>query len=339
EHIELLSGIHQALKQALPEVGTGYAAKLRAETIQADPRSRLIAVAGHTLEKTTAFSLTYEAEPLDSWRALVERPDLDLVIVANINRDHGAIARAALQAGKHVVVEYPLSLEVAEAESLIDLATTQGKLLHVEHIELLSGIHQALKQALPEVGTAFYARYATITPQHPAPERWTYHTEQFGFPLIAALSRIHRLTDIFGPVASVSCQNQVWPTVATSSSPYYKACICSAQLRFKTNLIADVVYGKGETFWQASRILEIQGDRGALIFDGDQGILIQGEQTLPIDTGSRRGLFAKDTGMILDHLLNQAPLYVRPQASLEALKVADAARRSAETGQTILMPA
>ncbi|HEY9710783.1 MAG TPA: Gfo/Idh/MocA family oxidoreductase, partial [Oculatellaceae cyanobacterium] len=91
-------------------VGTGFTAKLRAEKLQADERSRLVAVSGHTLEKTQEFALTHNALAVDSWQELVEHPDLDLVIICTINRDHGAIAHAALNAGKHVVVEYPLSL-------------------------------------------------------------------------------------------------------------------------------------------------------------------------------------------------------------------------------------
>ena len=187
-------------------VGTGYAAKLRAEAIQADSRSQLVAVVGHDLARTTTFCETYEAEALTSWQALLDHDQIDLVVIATVNRDHGAIAQAALQAGKHVVVEYPLSLDVAEAEALMALAKAQGKLLHVEHIELLGGLHQALVKSLPQIGAVFYARYATINPQRPAPQKWTYQPELFGFPFMGATSRIHRLTDLIGKVATVSCQ-------------------------------------------------------------------------------------------------------------------------------------
>ena len=316
-------------------VGTGFAAKLRAETLQADSRSHLVAVSGHTFEKTKEFAHTHEASAVDSWQQLVEHPDLDLVIICTINRDHGAIARAALDAGKHVVVEYPLCLDPSEAESLIALAQAKGKLLHVEHIELLGGLHQALRQSLPEIGNTFYARYVTITPQRPAPKRWTYHQEIFGFPLSAALSRIHRLTDLFGDVASVSCQSRFWE----ASSEYYTACLCSAQLRFTNGLIAEVTYGKGEAFWQGLRNFEVHGEQGTLVFEGDQGTLVRGEERTAIDVAGRRGLFVKDTGMVLDYLIEGTPLYVSATDSCYALKVADAARQSAETGKAISLSA
>ena len=311
-------------------VGTGFAAKLRAEALQSDSRSRLVAVSGHAPEKTQEFARNHEAIALDSWQQLIEHPDLDLVFICTINRDHGAIAQAALEAGKHVVVEYPLSLDPVEAESLIALAEAKSKLLHVEHIELLGGLHQALRQALPKIGNPFYARYITIMPQHPAPRRWTYHPEQFGFPLSGALSRIQRFTDLFGDVATVSCQSRFW-----EASDYYTACLCTAQLRFTNDLIAEVTYGKGEVFWQGLRNFEVHGEQGTLVFEGDQGSLIRGEERIPIEVGGRRGLFGKDTAMVLDYLVEGTPLYVSAAASLYALKVADAARQSVERKQAI----
>ena len=55
--------------------------------------------------------------------------------------------------------------------------------------------------------------------------------------------------------------------------------------------------------------------------------------------GSRRGLFAKDIAMVLDHLTIGTPLYVTPEASLYSLKVADAAQQSAASGNTIKIDA
>jgi biliverdin reductase len=316
-------------------VGTGYAAKVRAEAFGADARSQLVAIAGRTPFRTTEFSQPYGAEPMESWTDLVQRPDLDLIVISTINSEHGAIARCALEAGKHVVVEYPLALHLAEAEALATLAAAQRKLLHVEHIELLSGIHLALRATLPQIGVPFYVRYSNLNPQHPAPTKWTYQPESFGFPLVGAVSRIHRLTNLFGEVKTVSCRSRYWGREGLPSP--YMACLCTAQLHFASGLIAEVIYGKGEAFWQAERHLTIHGERGAIAIDGEEGRLIQGEISHPLEIGSRRGLFARDTAMVLDHLSLNTPLYVSVLESLYALKVADAAQRSAETGQTVVV--
>lgn len=313
-------------------VGTGYTAARRAEALAEDGRAHLVAVTGHVPEKTAAFSRTYGVASLNSWQELVNLAEVDLVAICTINRDHGAIAGAALAAGKHVVVEYPLALELTEAEAAIALAKSQNKLLHVEHIELLGGLHQTLRQHLSEIGPVSYARYTTFNPQHPAPRRWTYHREMFGFPLSAALSRLHRLTDLFGTVAAVSCQSRYWDA---PEHGYFSACLCSAQLRFSNGLMADITYAKGETVWQSCRTLELHGDEGSLIFVGEEGVLVRGEKKTPIAVASRRGLFAQDTKMVLDCLLEGKPLYVTADASLYALKVADAALQSAKIGKTI----
>ncbi|AOY81764.1 Gfo/Idh/MocA family oxidoreductase [Moorena producens JHB] len=314
-------------------VGTGFAAKLRAQTLQTDSRSHLVAVCGHTPAKTQDFAETHGTTVVDSWQQLVEHPELDLVFISTINRDHGTIARAALNAGKHVVTEYPLSLDPKDAESLITLANAKGKLLHVEHIELLGGLHQALRQSLPKIGEPVYARYVTIAPKHPAPRGWTFNLELFGFPFIAALSRIHRFTDLFGEVASVYCQSQFWD----AADQYFTACLCNAQLRFTCGLIADITYGKGEMFWQRLRNFEVHGNQGTLLFEGDQGNLIKAEETKPIEVAGRRGLFLKDTAMVIDHLVKGTPLYVSTVDSCYTLKVADGLRESAATGHAIAL--
>src|ERR1700693_731568 len=59
--------------------------------------------------------------------------DVDAVILATPVRTHYTLARAALLAGKHVLVEKPLTADVAEAEELIAVAQRMGRTLMVGH--------------------------------------------------------------------------------------------------------------------------------------------------------------------------------------------------------------
>lgn len=313
-------------------VGTGYAAKKRAETLNHDSRVELLQVTGNTPEKIAEFCQTFSMTGVDSWQELVNHPELDLIVICTINCDHGKVARAAIEANKHVVIEYPLALDPQEASAIMALAQANNKLLHVEHIELIGGIHQTLRQYLPEIGNVFYARYTTIAPKHPAPRRWNYHRQMWGFPLSAALSRVHRLTDILGNVAQVSCQSRYWDA---PEGDYFTACLCNAQLRFVNGAIAEISYGKGDIFWHGYRHLEIHGDKGTISFMGEKGSLIRGKEIINLPVKGRRGLFAQDTAMVLDNLTSGTALYVKPQASLYALQVADAARRAADSNQIV----
>jgi biliverdin reductase len=313
-------------------VGTGFAAKVRGQSLLAEPRASLVAMGGNDIGRTAAFAagLGVDVTCLH-WRELVRLPELDLVFVCSRNSEHAAVVKAALERGKHVVVEYPLALSYAEGKELVELARQNDLFLHVEHIELLGSLHQTLKEYVDRLGEVHYARYSTIFHQDPAPRKWTFSRVEFGFPLIAALSRLHRFTDLFGSVATVSCQHDEWG----GEGDYYDTCLTTAQLRFSNGTIGEVVYGKGTGLWLESRKFEIQGSRGALVFEGEKGALIESGKTTPLELSSRRGLFAKDTTMILDFLESNQPLYVRVEDSLATLQVADAAERSSLTKETV----
>jgi biliverdin reductase len=106
-------------------------------------------------------------------------------------------------------------------------------------------------------------------------------------------------------------------------------------LRFKNGLIGEITYGKGENYKVANRTFEIYGTQGKLVFEGEKGVVIKENESKPLEVGSRCGLFAQDTNLVLEHLFNHKPLYIPCRASLYALKVAEAAFQSSQTGQTI----
>lgn len=58
-------------------------------------------------------------------------PRLDVVVIASPNDTHAPLARAALEAGKHVVVDKPFALDLAQARSLAAIAQQQGRVLSV----------------------------------------------------------------------------------------------------------------------------------------------------------------------------------------------------------------
>jgi len=316
-------------------IGTGFVAKLRVQALLADSRVAGVAVAGRSRDRSAEFCAAVGGEPVDGWRSLLADPEIKAVFVASVNGGRGALIRSLLEGDRHVVTEYPLALDPIEAAGLIDLAAARGRLLHVEHIELLGGVHRSLKTNIKRLGSVAYGRYCTIAPRSPAPEKWTYAPELFGFPLVGALSRLHRLVDVLGPVASVAATVRYGPEPVAD---YYRTVWCAAQLRFGSGAIAEVLYAKGEGVGPGERRLEMRGDRGALIYDGDAGRWIGPEGTeeaLPVE--GRRGLFAVDTAAAIAAIVEGKPLYVSPQESLYTLQVADAARRSAETGRAIAL--
>ncbi len=75
-------------------------------------------------------------------------PEIDLVVIATPTATHFDMARRALEAGKHVVVDKPVAVTVAEAEALIELAERVGRRLSVFQSRRWDGDFVALRETI-----------------------------------------------------------------------------------------------------------------------------------------------------------------------------------------------
>lgn len=109
---------------------------------------------------------------------LLQRDDIDLVVIATPNHLHAQQIGAALRAGKHVVVDKPLCLHAAEADLLIALARERGRMLTVFHNRRWDSDFLTLAQLVNDgrLGAlnAFHARWDRFRPT--VADRWREHT-------------------------------------------------------------------------------------------------------------------------------------------------------------------
>lgn len=70
----------------------------------------------------------------ESYDAMLANPEIDLVDICNPTDQHPAFALAALNAGKHVLVEKAIALQPAQADEMLAAAKAAGKLLMVAHV-------------------------------------------------------------------------------------------------------------------------------------------------------------------------------------------------------------
>jgi predicted dehydrogenase len=102
--------------------GTGFIGAVHARSARL-AGARLAGVAASTPERSAQAAERMGAERgFESAEALAEAPDVDVVHVCTPNHLHLPIAEAALAAGKHVICEKPLAVDVAGARRLTDLA-------------------------------------------------------------------------------------------------------------------------------------------------------------------------------------------------------------------------
>src|SRR5438105_11648831 len=87
----------------------------------------LKAVCGRDGDKVRAFARQWGFESAETdWRALVARPDIDLIDIASPNDTHAEIAIAAARAGKMVMCEKPLGRNSREAEAMVAAVEAAG---------------------------------------------------------------------------------------------------------------------------------------------------------------------------------------------------------------------
>jgi predicted dehydrogenase len=108
-------------------VGCGLIGRKRANALGA----RVAACADVDLERARALADQFGAHASSDWRDVVHRKDIDVVIVATFNGLLAEICIAALDAGKHVLVEKPAARNVIELDAIIESQRRSGKLVRV----------------------------------------------------------------------------------------------------------------------------------------------------------------------------------------------------------------
>src|SRR5688500_7094220 len=111
-------------------IGYGFAGRtFHAPLIQSVPGLSLALVASRDADKVRANLPDMEVvgDPLQA----ATDPRVGLVVIASPNHTHAPLARAALTAGKHVVVDKPFTLDLREARELVSLAGRHGRVLSV----------------------------------------------------------------------------------------------------------------------------------------------------------------------------------------------------------------
>jgi len=162
-------------------IGTGSISRTHADALQSVRETQILAVASRSQTNAGMFA-QWKGVPdaYDDYRRILERSDIDAVIVAFPNKAHAPIALEALQAGKHVLLEKPLCLTLDEADRLIAASTESGRILMYAEELCFVPRFVRLKELLDEgaVGSPYMIRQIE---KHAGPHaEWFYQREQAG---------------------------------------------------------------------------------------------------------------------------------------------------------------
>lgn len=130
-------------------VGAGYWGPNLVRTALATPALRLNWLCDLEVERARAVLGPYTTvRPTSSYDEILSDPDVGAVAIATPAATHFDLVRSALEAGKHVLVEKPLTPSVAEGEKLASLARDSGLVLMCDHTYCYTPAVQRIRELI-----------------------------------------------------------------------------------------------------------------------------------------------------------------------------------------------
>ena len=140
-------------------IGAGGIARAHASAIEA-VGDKIVAVMDVNKETGEAFANDYSADYVTTRVSnLVSRDDIDAVIVCTPNAFHAQQTIMALQSGKHVLCEKPMSVNVSQAKKMIQIAKKSKRIFTVGYVRRFMPTSEAVKSKINkgELGNIYYA--------------------------------------------------------------------------------------------------------------------------------------------------------------------------------------
>ncbi|MFN7927358.1 MAG: Gfo/Idh/MocA family oxidoreductase [Blastocatellia bacterium] len=251
-------------------VGGGMIGKVHAEAINAIPGTNVAAVYGRNAVRVAELADKYQAQGYTDYEAFLAHPGLDIVNICSpsgLHLDHGEAAAAA---GKHVLVEKPIEVNLARADALIAACEHAGVQLGVIFQSRFLPAVQKIKAALDAgklgkliLGDAYVKWYRA--PEY-YQDSWhgTLALDGGGALINQAIHTVDLLRWMMGPVATASAM---------------KKALRYPQIQGEDTLVGNVEFQNGALGVIVAttsvkpgfkRRLELSGERGTIVLDGDE---------------------------------------------------------------------
>jgi predicted dehydrogenase len=237
-------------------IGTGKHGSRYAKHIVEDiPQAKLAAVCRRNRQEGEKIAAAYSCPFYTDYRQLIAEGQVDAVAVVVPPALHGEIVAAACQARKHILIEKPLAVSVAEARRIRDSIMTSGVRCMVAHTLRFNTVVQVLKAHLPDIAP-LHTIYLSQRFE-PSPLAWLDHKAESGGGIV-----LHTGVHSFDLLRFFSgCEiEQVWcqtTQVFTTETEDNFLMLC----RMNDPLLRGVVVGSRSTH-SRSGLVEISGEKG-----------------------------------------------------------------------------
>ena len=310
-------------------VGIGKHGSRYAKHIVEDlPHAELAAVCRRNRQEGDPLAARYGCSFYADYHSLITNAHIDAVAIVVPPGLHGEIVAAACAAGKHILIEKPLAVSVAEAKRVRDCIAASGVRCMVAHTLRFNTVVQTIK-----------AQIAHIAPLHtislsqrfePSPLAWLDHKAESGGGIVlhTGVHSFDLLRFLSGyEVEQVWCQTTQVFTKETEDN-------FLMQCRMSDPILKGVVAGSRSTR-SRSGLIELSGEKGQLLGDHTHGFayLIRGPDRIPLSVESLGPTVCEALRAFVEGLLHGRDFPITVEDGLRAVAVAAACYRSALSGQ------
>ena len=320
-------------------IGTGAVAANHMTALAKTLGAHLVGVADVAPGRAKSVALEHGADVRWSETAseLLSWPEVDGVIVCTPNRTHAEIVGQALSAGKHILVEKPLALDVESADRLVGAAKSRGLVLMPGHTHRFYDYGRQIKEwlATGRLGRPRYARLSIAT-------GWIWGgwgswvldpAESGGHLLHNGVHMLDLVTWWLGdePV-ELMARGQKLTSANLQIWDYFHVVI-----GYAGGAAAVVEFSRGSRpRGGVERSLTVAGTEGFLSIpaDGWGGLLRTDEGTAPVGFDGQQG-FDREVAAWVQAATHGDPAPVTPQDGRRAVQLALAAEDSIATGRRV----
>ncbi|HEY3058891.1 MAG TPA: Gfo/Idh/MocA family oxidoreductase [Chloroflexota bacterium] len=319
-------------------IGSGFAGSTYAEAVRYAPDAELVIVAGG--RRAGELAALHGVRAVADVDAVLDSSDVDAVLIASPNPFHAPQTVRAAQAGKHVLVEKPMALSVAECRAMVDACQRNGVVLMVGHHHRFRRNGIAAKLLLDR-GSIGRVDMAAMVQTEPDQTTWLTKPENGGYLLGGGVHGLDMLRWWLGDVRRVAAlTGQYRGEHVENGSLLLLEFASGAHASFQESVIPGSVPPPGSGVVRFDAVLT--GERGVLQVDMYGEVRTstrdgwQAHTSLPVWDGHyaflRMEAYASQVRELVAAIREARPPSVAATDGLAAVAIVEAAHRAAAAG-------
>jgi len=336
-------------------IGSGFISSIHAECLRRCPDAEVIAVASPTAQNAQAFAQRHGIpKSFRDYRQLLELKEIDVVVIGAPNDLHCAMTVAAANAGKHIIIEKPLCLNLAEADQMLSACRAANVLLMYAEELCFAPKYVRLKQLLTSgaLGEPVLLKQAEKHDGPHAPHFWDVNRSGGGVTMDMGCHAIEFFRWILGRPAIKSVYAQMGTHVHQSKTKGEDNAILILEFANGVTAIAEESWTK---LGGMDDRAEVHGSKGVAYADLLHGNSLQVYSAGGYDYSVEKGGstvgwsfaiyeeiwnygFVHEMAHFIDCVKNRKPPEVTGEDARAVMEVLFAAYESAGTGRKVSLP-